>query len=83
MGNVSCCGSQNIDAADKKKAEDAPELSAMQKIAMIIKIQAAYRGKRDRKKVQKIREGRKGRTTMMAHSVISVGATTNYDNEEV
>jgi hypothetical protein len=82
---MACCGKSEIDSNDVKTndfTKHYQKLKHSDKVALIIKIQAFFRGFRARKRIQKIREQTGFHAGMGQFNMHHEGAS-NYDNPDV
>jgi hypothetical protein len=82
MGNsLACCGSNEEDPNNMTTGNLGRDLHSPDKIRMIIKIQATFRGYLDRKRVGSLRVT--GGHKSMMHSNHAYQGVANYENDDV
>ena len=82
MGNsLACCGSSEADKNNMDTDHFTKDLHSADKIRMIIKIQATFRGFLDRKRVGTLRVI--GGHKSMMHSNHAYQGVANYENPDV
>lgn len=82
MGNgMACCGKQDDDPNNLNTATLGKDKHSLNKLRMIVKIQAAIRGYLTRKRVRGLKEGQFGGKAMMNH--FNFSGPTNFENPDV
>jgi hypothetical protein len=82
---MACCGKSEIDSNDIKTNDFTKyyqKLKHSDKVALIVKIQAFFRGYRARQRISKIRDQR-GYHHGMPNVQMSPDGVQNYDNPDV